>query len=145
MTKDELKEWIIKDVTISGALSINVPDAEIERVIEVETEQLYEIDPDAVKDAYVIVHPNVFHSPEFRSNRTLVFPKCVKSVTDFFEIRRRNMLFGINDGDLTWNRMFMSDIWFGGALNMDLINYRTQQMSVWDQMKAWQLVDIQHS
>jgi len=48
MTRDEMKQWLKDEVTLSGALSaISLPDREYDRIIDRELKVLYEIDPDA--------------------------------------------------------------------------------------------------
>lgn len=145
MTKDELIKWIKNDVTIGGQLQINIPDSEYDRVIDYRTRELLEYYMDALESRFVIIHPRVFMSPEFRSNRTIQFPECVISVYKFYEMRRRNGLFGINDPDISFNRAFQSDMWFGSPMNFDTVSYRLIQWSTWDQMKQFTLIDIQHS
>lgn len=34
MTRDEFKQWLKDEVTLSGALAINLPDKEYDRVID---------------------------------------------------------------------------------------------------------------
>lgn len=145
MKKAEFLDWVKNDITISGALTINVPDKEIERIITKETKYLAEIYPDMIQDSYCILHPRIFHSPEFRANRTIQFPDCVKSIVKFEEMLRRGAMLGFNDADLTFNRAFMSDVWFSAPFSMDTITYRMMSMEVWDQMKRFTLVDINYS
>jgi len=130
MTKKELVEWVSNDVTLSGALSINIPEKEIERQIEVETKQLQEIYPDLLQDVYTILHPDVFHSREFRQNRTIQFPDCIKSIIKFEELKHRGAWLGWNEGDMGFNRAFMSDFYFTAPYNTDVITYRTLTASV---------------
>lgn len=145
MKKADFVDWINNDITISGQLSINVPQKEIERIIDKETKYLAEIYPDMLQDSYCILHPNIFRSPDFRENRTIQFPDCVKSIVKFEEMHRRGAMMGFNDADLTFNRAFMSDVWFSAPFSMDTITYRMMSMSVWDQMKRFTLVDIKYS
>lgn len=145
MTREELKKFINADITISGALDINIPEAEIDRIIDLESEQLYELNPEALEEDFIIIHPNVFRSPEFRKNRYIQFPDCVMSVIEFREMKRRNGLFGINDPDISFNRAFQSELWMGSMINFDTVTYRVAQWSAWDLMKQFTLVDIQHS
>ena len=53
-------------------------------------------------------------------------------------------MFGISDPDFQFNRAFQADMWFGNMMNMDSVAFRTVQWSVWDQLKQFTLVDIQH-
>ena len=145
MTRDELVKWVNDEVTMSGSIQLNITEAEINRVIDFATKQVYELYPDAVKDSCCIIPVRVFKSQEFKKTRTIQFPECVTSITEFREMKRRNSLFGINDPDISFNRAFQSDMYFSAPYNMDTVTFRTYQWSMWDQLKQFTLVDIQHS
>lgn len=145
MTREEFKDWLKSEVTVSGALQINIPDNEYDRLIDKELKGIYELNPDAAAESYCIISPKVFYTPEFRRNRIIQFPKCVLTVSKFVEMKRRNAMFGINDPDFSFNRAFMTDMWFGSQMNLDSIAFRTIQWSVWDQLKQFTLVDINHT
>ena len=144
MTHDEFKEWLKDEVTISGALSIDIPDKEYDRIINKELKAVYELSPEAVKESYTIIPVEYFYREEFRKNRTIQFPSCVVSVNKFVEMNRRNTLFSINDPDFSFNKTFMADMWLGSQMNMDSVAFRTIQWSLWDQMKQFNLIDIKH-
>ena len=144
MTRKEFVEWLKEEITVGGALSINLPDKEYERIIDREVKALYELSPEAVKESYTIIPVDYFYKPEFRKTRTIQFPDCVISVNKFVEMKRRNAMFGINDPDFSFNRAFMADLWLGSQMNMDSVAFRTIQWSVWDQMKQFNLIDIRH-
>ena len=142
MTRNEFKAWLKEEVTVNGLLAINMP--ENEDIIDRELKTLYDIDPESYTDSYCIIPARYFYTPEFRSNRTIQFPDCVLTVTKFFEMKRRNSMFGINDPDFGFNKAFMADLWIGSTMNLDSVAFRTIQWSVWDQMKQFTLIDIQH-
>lgn len=144
MIKSELISWLKNEVTVGGQIAIDLPDKEYERIIEYCTREVLEYYPDSMQEKFCIIHPHVFHSPEFKQNRTIQFPDCVISVIKFYEIKRRNGLMGINDPDISFSRAFQSDMWFGSPMNFDTVSYRLIQWSTWDQMKQFTLIDIQH-
>lgn len=144
MTKDEFRNWLKADVTLDGAVAINLPDATYDRIIDREIKQLYEIDPDATEEDFFVIPVRAFYTPEFRKNRKIQFPDCVISVTRFEEMKQRNNMFGIMDPDFGFNKAFMSDLWLGSLMNMDSVAFRTIQWSAWDQLKQFTLIDIQH-
>ena len=144
MTKDEFKQWLKDEVTLSGALAINIPDKEYDRVIDRELQAVYEKSTEAVKESYTIIPVDYFYTPEFRRTRTIQFPKCVMSVIRFVEMKRRNSMFGFNDPDFSFNRTFQADMWLGSQMNMDSVMFRTVQWSLWDQLKQFTLIDIKH-
>jgi hypothetical protein len=106
MTKKEMVKWLRDEVTMSGSISLELTDAEFNRVIDKETNMIYELYPEAINYDFVIIHRNVFYQPEFRKNRIIQFPECVLSVIKFEEMRRRNSMFGIADPDFGFNRLF---------------------------------------
>jgi len=129
---------------MSGSINLALTDEEFNRVIDKETNMIYELYPEAVNFDFVIIHRSVFYQPEFRKNRIIQFPDCVLSVIKFEEMRRRNSMFGIADPDFGFNRMFQADLWMGPHMSMDTVMFRTIQWSVWDQLKQFNLVDIAH-
>ena len=133
------------EVTMSGTINITIKDAEYERVLDKEMKMVYQLYPVAVKESFTIIPNQIFYTPEFRANRTIQFPECVLGIGQFYEMKRRYGLFGINDGDFSWNKAFMAD-WLGGGIMMsaDLIMGRTISMSLWDQLRQFILVDINH-
>lgn len=144
MTKTEFVEWLKNEVTVSGALQVNIPDKEYERIIDNEMQGIYENDRDASRAAFMVMPVSQFYTPEFRRTRTIKFPKCVLAVTEFQEMKRRNAMFGFNDPDFGYNKCFQSDIWLGSQMSLDSIAYTTIQWGVWDQLKVFTLVDIRH-
>lgn len=144
MTKQEFVDWLKADVTISGALPLPLPDAEYVRIADKELKTMYEINSEATEQCYCIIDRNFFYTPEFRRNRIIQFPDCVFAVTEFYEMKRKGNVFGIADPDFAFNKTFMTDMWFGGMMNMDSVAFRTVQASAWDQMKQFTLVNIQH-
>lgn len=144
MTKDEFRNWLKADVTLDGALAINLPDQTYDRIIDREIKQLYEIYAESNAETYFVIPNKAFYTPEFRKNRKIQFPDCVLSVIRFEEMKRRNNMFGIMDPDFGFNKAFMSDLWLGSLMNMDSVAFRTIQWSAWDQLKQFTLIDIQH-
>lgn len=144
MTRPEFIQWCKDEVTLSGALAVEIPDKEYNRIIDRELKMVYELSAEAVKESYTIIPVEYFYTPEFRKNRTIQFPKCVVSINRFVEMKRRNVMFGINDPDFSFNRAFMADMWLGSQMNMDSVMFRTIQWSLWDQLKQFTLIDIKH-
>ena len=62
MTREQFKKWLIDEVTIDGALSINLPEAAYERIIDKELRTMYEINPDAMRSAYCVIPCSVFYT-----------------------------------------------------------------------------------
>lgn len=137
-------QWLKDEVTMSDSINLSLTDKEFSRVIDKETNMIYELYPEAIKYDFVIIHHSVFYQPEFRKNRIIQFPDCVLSVIKFEEMRRRNQMFGIADPDFSFNRTFQADMWMGPHMSMDTVLFRTIQWSVWDQLKQFNLVDINH-
>lgn len=145
MTKGELVKWITDEITMSGVLDkLVLPTAEIERVIDNETNTLYDIYRLSVAEAYTIIPVSVFYTPEFRNTRTIHFPKCVKFIDKVQELKGRSSMWGINDPDISFTRAFQADLWMS-PMGGDTVTFRTIQWQMWDQMKNFIVVDMQHS
>lgn len=144
MTKDELREFVIAEISMSGTINIKMSQKEIDRIIDNETKQIYEIYRDALVEKYTIIPREYFYTPEFRKNRTLKFPDCIKSVTRFEEMTCRSMMWGINDPDVNFHRAFTADLWMS-PMGSDTVVFRTIQWNMWNQLKNFNLVDIQHT
>ena len=141
MRKTDLVKFVKKEVTFSGQLNINMTDDEIGRIIDQETEMVYDLDRESVETKQVIVPKGLFYTPNFRQSRTIQFPDCVRFVTKFEEIKARNTVWGINDPDISFTRLMNSDL-FLSPLGSDTVSMRTIQWSSWEQMKNFTLVDI---
>ena len=64
-------QWLKDEVTMSGAININLSDKEYNRIIEKELRKLYQIYPVTLYKTFMIIHLDVFRSPEFRRTRTI--------------------------------------------------------------------------
>lgn len=144
MTRSEFKQWLKEEITLDGALSIDIPDNTYERIIDRELKYMYEVNPDAQMESFFVIPRQVFMAPEFRQNRSIQFPECVLSVFKFEEMKQRNSMFGIMDPDFGFNKAFQADLWLGSLMNMDSVAFRTIQWSAWDQLKQFTLVNIQY-
>lgn len=134
--------WLKNEITMSGAIQISLPDAEYNRIIDKELNMVYQLYPVAMDYSYTIIPNQVFYLPEFRNNRVLQFPDCVMGVWKFQEMKRRYGLFGINDPDFTYNKVFMADMWMGVQMSGEIIADRTINMSFFDQLQNFQVVDM---
>lgn len=144
MKKTDLIKFIQNEVTFSGALKFGFPDAEVERIIDNETELIYDLNRESVETKYAIIPKGLFYTPAFRKTRTIQFPNCIRFVTRFEEIKGRSSMWGINDPDISFTRLMNSDL-FLSPLGSDTVAMRTIQWSAWDQMKNFTLVDLNHS
>ena len=144
MTRAEFIEWLKSEITMSGTINLSLPDKEYNRIIDRELRMIPELYVEAVKYDKCVIPRDVFYSQEFRKNRCIKFPDCVLSVVQFCELKMRNQMWGIADPDLSWNRMFQTDMWMGPQMAMDTVMFRTIQWSNWDQLKQFNLVDIKH-
>jgi len=106
MTRSEFIEWLKSEITMSNTINISLSDREYERLVDRELRMVYELDNDSVRYDKYIIPRDVFYSQEFRKTRTIKFPDCVLSVVKLEEMKRRNYMYGVNDPDLSWNRMF---------------------------------------
>ena len=146
MTLEEFKTWLIEDVTMSGLIQVNITPQETERLIKKEINNIYQLDPRSLEKKYTILPRDLFYTPEFRATRTINFPDCVFTIGKFVEMGRRQNILGTYDPAFSLEKMFMSNIFSGGytGITMEATALWTINWSVYDQMKNFVLVDIQH-
>ena len=139
-------QWLEDEVTLSGSIKITINKKEYERVLDRELKMIYQLYPVAVEHSYCVIPRQVFYTREFRERRFIQFPDCVLSVGRFEEMKRKNSLFGLSgDPDFTFGRFMNQDMIIpGNFLSTDAVVYRTIQLSTWDQLKTFNLSDINH-
>lgn len=141
MTKQELVQLIVDDLTVSGSLDITLDTKEIERIIDVEKKMAHRDWRDAVELRFGVIHPDAFRTPDFKKSRTIQMPDCVMGIEEFREIKDGSRLFGINDPDLRLERVMGSDLWLS-PFSSDVIMSRTISYSWFDLMQSFTLQDI---
>ena len=144
MTKAELVDYVIRDITSTYSIPFSPPTAEIERIIDVESRYLYREYRDALQEGFYTVDPKYFQTQAWKNTRTIQFPDCVMGVKLCIELTGGSRIFGINDPDMSFQRMASSDL-FLTPMSSDTITYRTIQWSFWDLAKTFNLIDINHT
>lgn len=142
MTREDFIQNIVDEITISGSLNVTVKTKEIERIIDNEKRNVFRNWRDTVELRYGIIPVTQFRTPEFRKSRTIQFPDCVWGIEEFREIRDGSRLFGINDPDLSMERVMGSDLWLS-PFSSDVITTRTVSYSWFDLARSFTLKDIQ--
>jgi len=143
MTKDDLIDYIINDLTASGALPFSPPRQEISRIIDLESKFLYREYRDSYEAGWYILNEKWFHTPEWKATKTFQLPDCVISITLVQEIKGGMANIGINDPDMSFDRLMAADL-FLQPISTDQLMYRTIQMAGYDQSKQFILRDINH-
>ena len=144
MTKNELLDYIKREITATYSIPFSPPDNEITRIIDVESRWLFREYRDALQEAYSILDKRYFKTKEWIDTRTFQLPDCVMGVKYVYELTGGSRVFGINDPDLSFDRLMAADLYLS-PLGTDQIMYRTIQWSFWDLSRAFNLVDIQNS
>ena len=144
MTQSEMEKWLWAEITLSGAININLPDAEIKRIINNELDTIYQLDPRSTEKKFTILPVRLFHTESFRATRTIEFPECVFEVSKFLEANgTRGTLLGSFDPAFSLEKMFASNIFCGPTgVNLDSTLLWTINMSVADQLRNFLLCDI---
>lgn len=70
------------------------------------------------------MNPAAFETEEFKGSRSIQLPACVWGINMFKEIKDGSRFFGINDMDLTMDKVFGSDL-FLSPFSSDIITTRT--------------------
>jgi hypothetical protein len=144
MTKDDLIDYIINDLTASGALPFQPPRQEISRIIDIESKFLYREYRDGSEAGWYILNHNYFNTIEWKTTKTFQLPDCVISVSLVHEIKGGMANIGINDPDMSFDRLMAADL-FLQPISTDQLMYRTIQMAGYDQSKQFILRDINHN
>ena len=126
MTKAELIKEVQDALTASCALPYSPPDAEIDRIINVEMKWLYREYRTLWQDQIYLLNKRFYQTPEWRATRTFQLPECVVGIKQVTENTSGSRVFGINDPDLNFDRLMASDLYLT-PLSSDQITYRTIQ------------------
>lgn len=143
MTKDELINEVVGELTASCALPFQPPKAEIERIINKEMRWLYREYRTLVYDRIYIINKKYYETPEWKDSRTFQLNDCTEGIKKVVEMTSGSRVFGINDPDLSFDRLMASDLYLT-PLSSDQITYRTIQWSFWDLARSFNLQDINH-
>ena len=143
MTKEELVNEIKEELTASCSLPYSPQTKEIERIIKKEMRWLYREYRELVQDRIYILSKDYYTSDEFKNTRTFQMNDCTEGIKSVKEMTGGSRVFGINDPDLSFDRLMASDLYLT-PLSSDQITYRTIQWSFWDLARSFNLVDINH-
>jgi hypothetical protein len=143
MSVEELVQLISDDLTASGSLSLNLNTPEIERIIKYESEFLYRTYREMSELSWTILAPYLFRTAEFKTTRTIQLPPCVLGISEFREINDGGRLFGINDRDLSLDRVMLSDI-FLNPMSSDVFVGRTISWSWYDLSRSFTMTHIRY-
>lgn len=143
MTKEQLVKEVRDEITASCALPYSPQDTEIERIIDLEMRWLYREYRELVQDRIYVLNRKYFQTEEWRNTRTFQLPDCIQGVKKVIEMTGGSRVFGINDPDLSFDRLMASDLYLT-PLSSDQITYRTIQWSFWDLARSFNLQDINH-
>lgn len=143
MTKKELIEQVNGELTASCSLPFSLPDKEIERIIDKEMRWLYREYRTLLQDKIYIINKKYYNTTEWKNTRTIQLNPCTEGIKKVVENTMGARVFGINDPDLSFDRLMASDLYLT-PLSSDQITYRTIQWSFWDLARGFNLRDINH-
>ena len=143
MTKNELIKEVKDELTASLSLPYSPPDKEISRIIDKEMRWLFREYRELVYDRIYVLDKKWYHTKEWKNSRTYQMNKCTEGIKKIVEMTGGSRVFGINDPDLSFDRLMASDLYLT-PLSSDQITYRTIQWSFWDLAKSFNLRDINH-
>jgi len=143
MTEEELIDEVKDELTASCSLPYSPSTPEIKRIIKKEMRWLYREYRELVQDRIYILNKGYYTSTEFKNTRTFQMNDCTEGIKKVVEMTGGSRVFGINDPDLSFDRLMASDLYLT-PLSSDQITYRTIQWSFWDLARSFNLVDINH-
>ena len=144
MTKEELIDQVKSELTASCSLPFSPPDAEIERIIDLESRWLYREYRDSTENKWYVLDKAFYSTDEWTNTRTFQMPECVLGIKYIYEMTGGSRVFGIHDPDMNFDRLMAADLYLT-PLSSDQITYRTIQWSFWDMARQFNLRDIQHN
>lgn len=117
-TEESFIAEINQDLTVACSLPFNIPTKEIRRIIKLAADWFYKHSENAVEERYYVIPKELFLTPEFSCDRTIVLPSCVLSVHSLNESNTGGAISSMNfDGtdDTSVNKFFFRDIFFSNT------------------------------
>lgn len=142
MTLKELALDIYNELTFSGTMPYKLATKEIERIIENDTRFFYDNWHYAVQDAYLVLPIKLFSHPDFKQNRRLQLPECVRFVHLCKEMKKGSV-FGTIDRDFAEQKFIGSEIFLTPFMG-ESITYRLAVFSFLDLTKNLIVEDISY-
>jgi len=133
MTKDELINDIIDEITFSGMLSLSLNRKEIGRIIKNASLFFYDNWRHATQHAYLVLPVEIFKHPTFNKSRNIKLPDCINFVTEVKEIKNSS-IFATIDRDFSETKFIGSEIFLTPFMGESLV-YRTAVFSFLDLTK----------
>jgi hypothetical protein len=111
MYRDEFISNVQQELSVACALPFTIPQAELERIINISADWFYKKYEDAVEERYYFITGKLFETDQFRIKRTVTLPDCVLSVWGLKKLKEdfgRSMSFD-GTADFGIERLFLSD------------------------------------
>jgi len=143
MTKGELIQEVIDELSASCVMANKLSTGEIERIIKRTEKWFWDNYEDSLEHRYMVLKNPVFNTEEFRQTRAIQMPDCVESVWELREINGGSFL-GTIDKDFSDNKLIGSEVFMSGNLGDNLVTLASR-MSFFDQAKAFMLERISHT
>jgi len=142
VTRNQLINDIINEMTFSGAMPYKLPSPEVERVINNAQEFFFDNWGYALDKAYLRIPPEVFQTTQFNQSRVIVLPDCVRFVHRAVE-PTGSSVFSTMDRDFSENKFIGSEIYLTPFIGESLM-YRTVMFSFLDLTRAFLLDTISY-
>lgn len=147
MTKDELIDLVLDDMTSYGNLPMKLKPEDISRLIDREMRYLYRNDRELLQDLHCVIDGRWFSTEEFKARRVIQFPDCIVGVYRFMELGRSNagLIYGLSD--MMVGPTGAAGSQFGMYMSpwsTDTIAFNTVRWSTWDLLKSFALTDINY-
>lgn len=119
VTEEAFIANVSQDVSAACSLPFNLPTKEVRRIIKYAADWFYKHSENAVEERYYFIPQQLFTSPNFLCDRTIVLPSCVASVHALNESRSSSGLGDSNsfDGttDMSASKFFFRDVFFSNS------------------------------
>ncbi len=120
MTRMELIQEVIDELSASCALANKLPTSEIERLIKRGERWFFDNYEESLELRYLVLRRSVFTTPTFRKERYIQLPDEVESVFEVREVDGSSLL-GSIDKDFSDNKLIGSEVFLSSSLGDNLV------------------------
>lgn len=143
MTKGELIQEVIDELSASCSLANKLNTSEIERIIKRAERWFFDNYEESLESRYLVLKKELFDTPEFTQYRTIQLPDCVESVFELKEIQGGSFL-GTVDRDFSDTKLIGSEVFLSTSLGDNIVSLAAR-MHFFDLAKGFMLERVAHS
>jgi len=140
MTRGELIQEVIDELSGSCSLANKLPTSEIERIIKRSERWFFDNYEESGELRYLVISQAKFQTEDFKANRTIQLPDSVQSIFELREIEGSSFL-GTIDRDFSDSKLIGSEVFLSNSLGDNIVSLASR-MSFFDLAKSFILERI---